>query len=273
VSIDPVVPSAGDPQSHNGYSYARNNPLTLTDPNGTCPTVFACGFSATGGGMMGTTTTYTISTYNEVKGERYLTSTETLEFGSVGNATWIISSSAYSSASPGHAGMEQGQESASQSQYPQLAGGDPIAVAQALRQAHEIAEDDLVKLEGIDQIGIKGTIAPTGVGPAVSVELRSSTTRGTELAVIGGVGTGGSVQVNPIARTGLALTAGEMGPVHGVLQATFPTGVIPGTVATVGLGFSLFPLGTQFSVRVGLGGGMSGIAGIQATIPLSSSRR
>jgi hypothetical protein len=33
-SVDPVVGSAGDPQSWNGYSYVRNNPLRYTDPTG-----------------------------------------------------------------------------------------------------------------------------------------------------------------------------------------------------------------------------------------------
>jgi RHS repeat-associated protein len=36
LSIDPLVPSATDPQSLNPYSYARNNPLNLTDPDGRC---------------------------------------------------------------------------------------------------------------------------------------------------------------------------------------------------------------------------------------------
>ncbi len=36
LSIDPLIPSATDPQSLNPYSYARNNPLNLTDPDGRC---------------------------------------------------------------------------------------------------------------------------------------------------------------------------------------------------------------------------------------------
>jgi RHS repeat-associated protein len=36
VSIDPVVPAAGDPQSYNAYAYARNNPVNVTDPTGKC---------------------------------------------------------------------------------------------------------------------------------------------------------------------------------------------------------------------------------------------
>jgi RHS repeat-associated protein len=37
VSVDPLVPDAGDPQSYNAYSYARNNPLSLVDPTGSLP--------------------------------------------------------------------------------------------------------------------------------------------------------------------------------------------------------------------------------------------
>jgi RHS repeat-associated protein len=36
LSIDPLVPDAGDPQSYNGYSYTRNNPVSFTDPTGMC---------------------------------------------------------------------------------------------------------------------------------------------------------------------------------------------------------------------------------------------
>jgi RHS repeat-associated protein len=36
LSVDPVVAGSADPQAHNGYSYARNNPVTLTDPSGAC---------------------------------------------------------------------------------------------------------------------------------------------------------------------------------------------------------------------------------------------
>ncbi len=34
MSIDPVIAAASDPQSHNPYSYARNNPIKLADPTG-----------------------------------------------------------------------------------------------------------------------------------------------------------------------------------------------------------------------------------------------
>jgi RHS repeat-associated protein len=34
ISPDPIVPSAGDPQSHNRYSYVRNNPVKYIDPDG-----------------------------------------------------------------------------------------------------------------------------------------------------------------------------------------------------------------------------------------------
>ena len=34
MSIDPVILAASDPQSHNPYSYARNNPIKLADPTG-----------------------------------------------------------------------------------------------------------------------------------------------------------------------------------------------------------------------------------------------
>jgi len=34
ISPDPIVPSAGDPQSHNRYSYVRNNPVKYIDPTG-----------------------------------------------------------------------------------------------------------------------------------------------------------------------------------------------------------------------------------------------
>jgi RHS repeat-associated protein len=34
ISPDSIVPAVGDPQSHNRYSYARNNPVKYTDPTG-----------------------------------------------------------------------------------------------------------------------------------------------------------------------------------------------------------------------------------------------
>ena len=36
MSVDPVVANAGDPQAFNAYSYARNNPVSFTDPTGMC---------------------------------------------------------------------------------------------------------------------------------------------------------------------------------------------------------------------------------------------
>ncbi|MFI1002464.1 polymorphic toxin-type HINT domain-containing protein [Streptomyces galbus] len=38
LNIDPVL-SVGQPQSLNGYSYANNNPVTLSDPSGLCPDI------------------------------------------------------------------------------------------------------------------------------------------------------------------------------------------------------------------------------------------
>ncbi len=35
LSVDPLVGNAADPQSYNGYSYARDNPVNFTDPTGT----------------------------------------------------------------------------------------------------------------------------------------------------------------------------------------------------------------------------------------------
>ncbi len=37
ISADTMVPSAGDPQSLNRYSYVLNNPVRYTDPSGHCP--------------------------------------------------------------------------------------------------------------------------------------------------------------------------------------------------------------------------------------------
>jgi RHS repeat-associated protein len=37
LSVDPVVPDAGDPQAFNAYTYAQNNPVSFTDPTGMCP--------------------------------------------------------------------------------------------------------------------------------------------------------------------------------------------------------------------------------------------
>ena len=39
ISADPVVPSPGDPQALNRYSYVRNNPIHRTDPTGHCEAV------------------------------------------------------------------------------------------------------------------------------------------------------------------------------------------------------------------------------------------
>lgn len=36
LSVDPMVTDRWDPQSYNAYSYARNNPNSITDPTGMC---------------------------------------------------------------------------------------------------------------------------------------------------------------------------------------------------------------------------------------------
>ena len=36
LSVDPLIANVADPQSHNGYTYVRNNPLRSTDPTGMC---------------------------------------------------------------------------------------------------------------------------------------------------------------------------------------------------------------------------------------------
>jgi RHS repeat-associated protein len=36
LSVDPLISIASDPQSYNGYSYARNNSISITDPTGMC---------------------------------------------------------------------------------------------------------------------------------------------------------------------------------------------------------------------------------------------
>jgi RHS repeat-associated protein len=63
LSVDPVAASASDPQSLNGYAYARNNPVNLTDPNGMCVSIFLCGMVTTGGSWVtNARTTATTST-------------------------------------------------------------------------------------------------------------------------------------------------------------------------------------------------------------------
>jgi RHS repeat-associated protein len=44
ISPDSIVPSVGDPQSHNRYSYTRNNPVKYTDPTGHSFLSFLGGF-------------------------------------------------------------------------------------------------------------------------------------------------------------------------------------------------------------------------------------
>ena len=50
LSADPHVPDRSNTQSYNRYSYANNNPLTLTDPSGFCTPRWACKQDAGGGG-------------------------------------------------------------------------------------------------------------------------------------------------------------------------------------------------------------------------------
>lgn len=262
LSVDPVVADAADPQSYNAYAYARNNPVRYIDPTGMGQ--FDC-FGNCAGAAGAPPGWASFSSFNA-----------TVSIGGVAaNSQTFPSSELTSVLYQAHelrwtvtfAGQTGLFFDSSALGSPALGSSQDAALAQV---ASPPTADAPVRLEGVDQTGIKGTLAPTGVGPAGGIELRSSTTRGAELVITGGVGAGGSVQVTPVARTGLALTVGEIGPVHGVAEATFPTGIIPGTVFTVNLSLSVFPLGTQFSVRAGLGGGASGIAGLRAVIPLSA---
>jgi RHS repeat-associated protein len=50
LSVDPVVQSASDPQTVNGYGYVRNNPVNLTDPTGKFLDGRALAFAASWGG-------------------------------------------------------------------------------------------------------------------------------------------------------------------------------------------------------------------------------
>ena len=81
MSVDPLLPELRDPQSHNPFGYSRNNPISFTDPDGRCATVFTCtgayetssaptSFTVTarGGPEDGESVTLPISEYDEVVG-------------------------------------------------------------------------------------------------------------------------------------------------------------------------------------------------------------
>ncbi|MFC8447900.1 polymorphic toxin-type HINT domain-containing protein [Kitasatospora sp. NPDC057223] len=52
VSVDPVILPT-DPQSLNAYIYSNNNPLTVSDPSGTCPRDLCDGYGQNPGGLPG----------------------------------------------------------------------------------------------------------------------------------------------------------------------------------------------------------------------------
>jgi RHS repeat-associated protein len=130
LSVDPVVASASDPQSLNAYAYARNNPVNLTDPNGMCVNLFACGMilPAYGFGNLTTITTTSTLKFSDKAGNVLSSSSMTWTTYSV-NGEWAGSNSSgvsfggASGAPPSQSGLISGMPSAA----PSSAVGDALA--------------------------------------------------------------------------------------------------------------------------------------------------